>query len=203
MTDSPSIIVRATVIILCAMTLTSCGEKMWNTFGVGSPPPPPELIEKSPNLDNRLIHNVAVEDLTVSMKLVVVESDGENMTIGIEVLNPNNVPIQSIRSWVRYGEVGVTAEDLEIKDKRFSLFAPGEQEIDEEKGIVKIGVAANESVLDEEILFATFKLKVQKGKHAMLSFHNWKAAGDGHTAVISWEDNTIKHVLQAPSSLEL
>jgi hypothetical protein len=176
---------------------------LWDSFGIGSAPPPPELTEKKPNPENRLRHNVSAEDLTATMQLRVIESDEENMTIGIVVKNPNNVPIQSIRSWVRYGEDGVSAKSLEIIDERFSLFAPGEQEIDGQKGIVKIGAAASEAVTDEEILFATFNLNVKEGSRIVLAFHNWQAEGDGHTAVISWEENAIKHVLQAPSSLEL
>ena len=151
--------------------------------------------------DNGLLHGSAAEQ-TVSMMLRVLEEDGEEKTLGIVVENPMQEPIQSIRAWIRFDPESISVRDLTVVDGRFILFAPGERTIDTVGGMVKLGGAVTKPVTDKEILFATFIVR-SLDEDIVLTFYDWRAEGNGHVAVLSMKDNTVKNILIAPSSLEL
>jgi len=151
--------------------------------------------------DNGLVHRSAGEQ-TVVMSLRILVEQEEERTVGIVVSNPAQVPIQSIRAWVRFDPETVTVQDLTIADDRFILFAPGERTIDQEEGMIRLGGAVSEPIDDEEILFATFIVR-SLDEDTFLTFYDWRTEGDGHTAVLSLSEETVTNILIAPSSLEL
>jgi len=151
---------------------------------------------------NGLVHRSAGEQTVVMSLRVLVEQD-EVRTIGIVVSNPAQVPIQSIRAWVRFDPETMTVQDLTITDARFILFAPGERTIDQEKGMVRLGGAVHEPIDDEEVLFATFTLRSSSSEAPVFAFYDWRAEGDGHTAVLSLTEDVATNILTAPPSIEL
>ena len=157
--------------------------------------------------ETRLKHEAVPESLTTTIALRVLESTGQVRKIGVVVLNPAAVPVQSIRAWVHFDPSQMRAHTLAIADGRFVLFAPGEREIDPMLGFVKIGGAVREPIRDTEILLATFTVQASPSREAerpVLAFYDWQAEGAGHTAVLSLgEQQYVTNTVRAPSSLDL
>lgn len=160
---------------------------------------------RQPEPSSSLRHAPSPEALTATMELRTLREERGVHTIGIVITNPEGVPIQSVRSWVRFDPLTVNVQNLSIADDRFVLFAPGERTVDTTLGLVKIGTAAREPIRDTEILVATFTVRVSaRGAEApVLAFYDWRAEGDGHTAVLSLSRGGVANVAEAPRSLAL
>ena len=64
----------------------------------------------------------------------------EKILVNVILKNPDNQPIQSIQAWFLYPVSIIKGEKITLKQKEvFSVMAPGEQNFDEEQGIVKLG----------------------------------------------------------------
>ena len=178
---------RYTLFLVGILLLTSCGGG-----------------EQRPSPENALGHGAAAENLTASMKLKLLESNESEWVLGIFVQNPEEIPIQSIRSWVQFDSSQVRIRNLTIEDGRFTLFAPGERTIDLVEGFVKIGGAVREPIRDTEIFFASFTVRAPISSDLpVLTFYDWRADGNGHTAVLTLERDGVLNVLHIPPSIEL
>jgi len=135
------------------------------------------------------------------MVLRLLENSGDTKRVGILIQNPTHAPIQSIRAWVRFDPETVQVSDLTIEDGRLTLFAPNERDIDMEEGFVRIGAATREPITDSLMTLATFTM--ESSSTPTLTFYDWREGGDGHTAVLSLDGQSVKNLLQAPPSLEL
>ena len=159
--------------------------------------------------EDALRHPAAAETLTAKISLKVLEEHGGTRKIGIVVLNPAEVPIRSVRAWVRFDPTLLHVRDFTVTDPRFSLFAPGERSVDHREGFVKFGGAAVSLLSDRELLLATFvvELQTEDGRYdrPILSFYDWRSEGDGHTAVLSLPSpqKTVLNIVQPPFSLPL
>lgn len=158
--------------------------------------------------ENALLHSAAAETLTATMHLKVLEEHGGMRKIAVVVLNPAEVPIRSVRAWVRFDPGMLQIENFTVEDSRFVLFAPGEFEIDPLEGFVKFGGAAEAPLVDRELLLATFTVRIlqENGRYQrpLLSFYDWRGTGDGHTAILSLPSpQSVLNILKPPSSLSL
>lgn len=158
--------------------------------------------EKEHSGENALKHAVAPDSLSVRLELSVLQKIHGTSTIGIVIHNPERVPIQSIRSWVQFDPSTTRIRDLGIVESRFGLFAPGERSIDQHEGFVMLGAAAQRPITDEKILFATFTVRTD-GDSAGLNFYDWREGGDGHTAVLSLQEDSVVNIVRLPSALSL
>ena len=155
-----------------------------------------------PNADRSLSHSVAPASLSARMALRVIEDDGEKKIMAIVIHNPEHIPVQSVRAWVRFDPASLSLNDLAIQDGRFALFAPGERDIDSAEGFVKIGAAARSPINDPFLTLATFTVESSESD-PVLSFYDWREDGDGHTAVLTISEDGIKNILQTPPLIEL
>lgn len=160
--------------------------------------------------ENALKHSAAAEVQRAHMALRVLEEHGETRKIGLIIQNPTEIPIQSVRAWVRFDPLKLALTDLVVEDSRFVLFAPGEREIDNEEGFLKFGGAVTSALSDREILIATFTARLLSDDggfdRPLLAFYDWRKEGDGHTAVLSLSEDELLPVLnivQPPSGLSL
>lgn len=156
----------------------------------------------SPRADQSLSHGVAPEHLSTRMALRVIDDDGGRKTVAIVLHNPEHIPVQSVRAWVRFDPASLSLDDLAIQDGRFALFAPGEREIDSVEGFVKIGAALRSPIRDSFLTLATFTVESFESD-PVLSFYDWREGGDGHTAVLTISEQGIHNILQTPPLIEL
>jgi len=174
------------LIIIGLILLTSCG------------------AEKKQSNNNELKHAVALDSLTARLELRLMQKIQGVSTIGIVIHNPSRAPIQSVRSWVQFDPSAMRIRDLGIVESRFALFAPGERMIDSSEGFVKLGAAAQTPITDEEIVFATFTVRLASGDTpSALSFYDWREEGNGHTAVLLLEEDAVTNILRLPTALSL
>lgn len=151
-----------------------------------------------------LKHSAAPDAFPVVLRMRVLDVSGNKRTVGIELKNPEGVPVHAIRSWIRFNTDDVELSNLQVHDQRLALFAPGENDIDEEAGLLKIGAALPELLIDRTVLVATFTATIIGSNNApVLAFHDWLAEGDGHAAVLTLKDGNAVQVLQNPSPLQL
>lgn len=158
--------------------------------------------------DERFSHGVAPDTLTAHLSLEALSKEESGQRIGIVLRNPAALPVQSIRSWMRFDPALVAISDLRIEDGRFSLFAPKERQVNETTGFLQLGGAARIAIAEERILFASFHVERTSGRTretspVILSFYDWKAEGNGHTAVLSLGSHGAVNIIEAPSSLPL
>lgn len=154
------------------------------------------------NSDRSLSHSVAPENLSARMALRVIDDQGERKTMAIIIHNPEHIPVQSVRAWVRFDPASVFLSDLAMQDGRFTLFAPGERDIDPVEGFVKIGAAVRSPIRDSFFTIATFTMESAEAD-PVLSFYDWREDGDGHTAVLTISEEGIRNILQTPPLIEL
>ncbi len=148
-------------------------------------------------------HPAAMDLLNAEMFFHVGDEQGQQKTISIFVKNPESLPIQSVRAWIKFDPAAVRITDLKVEEERLSLVAPGETDIDSEEGLVKIGVASSEAISEGLIKVASFKVLKIGTQPAVLTFYDWRAEGDGHTAVLFLEEREAINILKAPSSISL
>lgn len=156
-----------------------------------------------------LSHGVAGDALTARMAFEILGEEEGGVRIGIVVRNPARVPLQSIRSWVRFDPAHARVSDLRVEDGRFSLFAPREREVNEADGFIQLGGAVRSGVKEERVLFASFRVRRIGDRTAggiapaILSFYDWNAEGAGHTAALSLGPHGAVNIIDAPLSLVL
>lgn len=139
-----------------------------------------------------LLHRTAPSTLAVDLHLRVLDHGGGRTVVGIVVRNARRRAIQSVRSWIQFDPRVATVEDLTILDQRFSLSPPGEREIAATEGMVRLGVATPSAVQDEELLLASLAIIPRsRWRGVRLTFYDWRADGEGHTAVLSVNDRGI------------
>lgn len=162
--------------------------------------------------ENALLHPAAAEILTAELSLRILAEKGATRTVGIVLRNPAEVPVQSVRAWVTFDPKTLFIDNFVVEDGRFSLFAPGEHDIDLKEGFVKFGGAVGAPMTDRETVLASFTVHLPKKPTGplLLTFHDWQADGSGHTAVLSLpgkvSDATplgVLNIVQPPSSLAL
>ena len=163
--------------------------------------------------ENQLLHPAAAEMFTAELSLRILAEKGATRTVGIVLRNSAEVPVQSVRAWVKFDPKVLFIDNFIVEDGRFSLFAPGERDIDMQEGFVKFGGAVSAPFTDRETLLASFIVHLPKKKAAgpiPLTFHDWQAEGSGHTAVLSLPENLrdagplgVLNIVQPPSSLAL
>jgi hypothetical protein len=149
-----------------------------------------------------LAHGVAGDVRTARLSIELLGEEEGEWRVGIALENPAEVPVQSIRSWIQFDAARLGISDLHIEDGRFVLFAPGEKVIEDE-GFIQLGGAVREVITDKNLLFASFRVRERSGRKSgtptFLSFYDWRAEGNGHTAVLSLGSHGAVNIIEAPS----
>lgn len=144
-----------------------------------------------------------VPSAELSLRVLEKFTDG-TFRVGIVISNPHRESITSVRSWVSFQPAALAVDALRIEDERFSLVAPGEWEVAEGDGLMKIGLATPEPVRDGEILLASFRAAADPELRSPLTFYDWRADGKGHTTVLKVKVNgDVTPLLLPPTSLTL
>lgn len=155
------------------------------------------------SMDQELQHAVAPTELSARMTLKVLSEQNGEKRMRIVIENPARVPIQSVRAWLAFDPSLATVRNLVIEDQRFFLFAPDEKNIDTSLGFVKIGAAVREPIIDPVVTLASMDVSPRRSDvPPVFTFHDWREEGDGHSAVLSFENGKLHNILSAPPSIE-
>lgn len=141
------------------------------------------------NQDRRncpVFETVNGSELTTS---VLRAGDIVDMDIVIETPDPSKV--NTIRSWIKFDPAFLEARSVELTSA-LSQPIPGEQAIDANNGIVKIGGGTNGSLQTPKTAIArvTFRVK-STSSNTTISFQNFLEDGTGETSVTASDNASL------------
>ncbi|MBN2095999.1 hypothetical protein JW752_01215 [Candidatus Peregrinibacteria bacterium] len=150
----------------------------------------------------------AANDAALELKPSVTEvKSGEEFTVDIVLKNPSQQSVISVRSWLTYDKAKLEAVNIDSSASSFTLAAPGEDQVSQGEGKVKIGrsnIAGG--VKEAETTVATVRFKVLEAYEATtaISFYDYQASELGHTSVNIIDQGFPANILfKAPDSLQV
>ena len=117
--------------------------------------------------------------------------EGDILSMELVVLNPNELPIQRVRSWLNYDSVHLEGVTLSINENVFSLPTADESDFYPEDGFVKIESSAPEGLepTEEEIVLATIDFRViDSSAPAGTAINFYNVQPDGNTEIVGLSD---------------
>ncbi|HIQ56889.1 TPA: hypothetical protein EYG96_02495 [Candidatus Gracilibacteria bacterium] len=122
---------------------------------------------------------------------------GETIPMRVVIKNPENAPVFSVQSWVKYNSSVFSIAGLSDTESAFDLAAPGEFKAINSKGEMRIGRATTGSaVTDNIIIIADFSVEIKKNPNlATFKFMDFKNSEIGKTAVITIQNNIPVNIL--------
>ena len=123
---------------------------------------------------------------------------GEKIPMRIVIKNPENAPVFSVQSWIKYNSSILSISGLSDDESAFDLAAPGEFKAVNSKGEMRIGRATTGSALtDEEIIVADFVVEIKKNPNlTSLQFLDFKNGAIGKTAIVTIQGNIPANILE-------
>ena len=123
---------------------------------------------------------------------------GEKIPMRIVIKNPENAPVFSVQSWVKFNSAVVSVSGLNDDESAFDLAAPGEFKAVNSKGEIRIGRATTGSAItDSEIIVADFLLEIKKNPNlGTLQFIDFKKDAIGKTAVVTIQGNIPANIIE-------
>lgn len=122
--------------------------------------------------------------------------------VTIILTNPDKKEIFSTRTWLAYNPKILKAVKILTENSDFDLAAPQENEIDETRGLIKIGRSkiGGQGVNRTNISVAEITFEKTSTGAAMLDFYNYHEDASGNTNANVKINGQIINVLNAPSS---
>ncbi len=123
---------------------------------------------------------------------------GEKISLRIVIKNPENAPVFSVQSWLKFNSSVLSLSGLNDEESAFDLAAPGEFKVINSKGEVRIGRATTGSSLtDSEIIVADFDVEIKKNPNlTTLQFLDFKKDSIGKTAVVTIHGNIPANIVE-------
>ena len=99
-----------------------------------------------------------------NLKLEKIDEAGANiLSLKIWLENPSQQKIIATQSWLKYDNKILKGKNIEVKDSAFDFVAPGENEFDQAKGLVKIGRSSTKGgVTESKALVAEVSFEILK-----------------------------------------
>lgn len=120
--------------------------------------------------------------------------------LDIDIVLNASVPadVTSVRSWLKYDPTQLEARSVELMNDVLPQPIPGEQSIDANEGIIRIGGGTDGKLASMEARVArvTFRV-ISTAAPSSVSFHNYQEDGSGETAVLKDSDDSVMQLLTA------
>lgn len=144
---------------------------------------------------NAVCQRVSNENTTHA--LVANLQAGQKMKIGISVLNPQQQNLYSVESWLKFDPTKISVSQLSSENSDFPLEAPGEFEVDNQAGVIKIGRAiAGAPTKKPRNFVASFEITAkQNTQNSQLSFIDYRSSDVGKTSVLTIQNMVPQNVL--------
>lgn len=124
---------------------------------------------------------------------------GEEFSVDIYIKNPSQQKIISAQTWLEYDKNKLEGVKVDTSASIFDFVAPGENQFDQAKGLVKIGrssIATQTSVSELFVAKVTFKVIAKNQGKAILKFHDYQLSESWHTSVRVMEDSFPVNILE-------
>lgn len=122
---------------------------------------------------------------------------GKIITIQITAQNPEQSPIYSTQTWIKYNPQVFEVSAVQEKNSDFPLAAPGEMKAYPQEGLIKIGRAvAGLPVQNPKANIATIELKIlQDPQGSQLEFYDFRANDVGKTSLLTLKNMLPENIL--------
>ncbi len=123
---------------------------------------------------------------------------GDQLPMRIVIKNPENAPVFSVQSWVKFNASVVGISGLSADESAFDLAAPGEFKAVNSDGELRIGRATTGSASkDSEIIVADFIVEIKKNPNlSTLQFLDFKKDAIGKTSIVTIQGNIPANILE-------
>ncbi len=138
---------------------------------------------------------------TVDLRLNKTKITPKTFKVSILLTNLEKKEILSTRTWLSYNPEDLKIIKIDTQNSDFNLAAPGENEYDAEKGIIKIG----RSNVDQEVSLPAIQIaeitveKINTGT-TVIDFYDYHKDQSGHTNVNILRDGQIYNLAKEPTS---
>ena len=140
--------------------------------------------------------------------LTEIHQDETTLQVRISIKNPSNQAVISVQSWLKYDQNALKKAQknaLNVENSDFDFVAPGENEFDEQQGIVKIGRSSIKGEVrtnEIEVAIVTFE-KLQQ-KDSKIEFYDYRSDHTGKTSIRILEDGFPVNILkEKPKEFEV
>lgn len=158
------------------------------------------LFERHCEEGTQCLPEIPVED-EVQVLDVPVQTE---VSVDLVIKNPKRQPITSVRAKLSYDPKQVAATDLKTRNSLFPLAAPGEDDIDPEKGTITIGRSLTGGNTNDPHIFIGTIVFRPLSEEAKISFLNFQQNELGDTGIIFTQGISTKNLLQkSPIPLQL
>jgi len=115
--------------------------------------------------------------------------------VDIILLNPEEIYIQAVRSWIAFPMDTLQINNFKINRKVFDFLAPGENVVDKKNGLIKIGLSSAKGISIKKFTIASFYFVKQTEDSVPLSCYDYGEETDSHCMVLGKERlNILKEV---------
>lgn len=132
---------------------------------------------------------------------------GEEFSVDIYIKNPSQQKIISAQTWLEYDKAKLEVVKIDTSNSAFDFVAPGENQFDQTKGLIKIGrssIGTQTNVPELFVANISFKVITKYQGKAVLKFYDYQLSESGHTSVRVMEDNFPVNVLEnAPKAFAI
>ncbi len=171
--------IRKVLIIIGILTINGCAGPGINT----------DQIKDRIEISNRLIKNVEIRG--------DIKEDNGEYVLKLRLVNPDKKDIISVRSWLTYNPEFLEVKKLDDQFSDFDLSAPGENIVDTNLGIIKIGRSITTGYVNEgEIIRVVFTKKTDDPN--FIELYDYGDDSKAHTRVNTIYKNDVYNVLNKP-----
>jgi hypothetical protein len=182
-------LVIATALILILGTLVS---------GCKVVEPGSGKVSKKTSIEEFVMKAVAAKkEVRLALK---ADRTGNTLKVTVTLENPNLRPITSVQSWLSYDPSMLRGKSVESRGSAFSLTAPYANTFDSESGLVMLGRANPQPVMEKSSVVAVLTFDVVKAGVTTLDAYDYQDDLSGHTSANILADGKPFNVLQKPSS---
>jgi hypothetical protein len=159
----------------------------------------PEISE---NHEESILKNLVIQEqenakkIAAGLEIQKISEDEKSLVVQVILHNPNQEKIQSIQSWITYPEKILTGEKISLLSSDiFDLVAPGEQNFDVEKGLVKIGISVGGKAERTNTQLAIAQIEFEKKSDSPFLLEFFDISQTGHTRVMSMTQTGVRNIL--------
>lgn len=137
------------------------------------------------------------------LELDILDLNNDELSIQIMVDNPSEQEISSVQAWLEFDPQVLQASKIDTEESPFDFVAPGENNFDNQAGIVKIGRSSiSGGVNKSETFVAKVDFARLKDIKTEIKFHNFQLDNSGNTSVRVFQDGFPVNILkERPESL--
>jgi len=124
-------------------------------------------------------------EIILSPSLVAANAN-QDFTVDVVLKNPSQQNIISVRSWLKYDSTVLEGVSVDTNNSKFTLSAPGEDNVSANEGLIKIGRSNIEGgATDAKTTVATvhFRVKTTNPITTIISPYDYQVTELGHTNV--------------------